>query len=79
MRVLSSSSVFYSVHLLHQGLAGNLWLFVVVSAAVVVVLQRWFVYWVWSRRLVYFGPGAVSRHYYHYFASAFAQETAVEV
>lgn len=31
-----------------------------------------------SRRIVCVHAGAVSRHYYHYFASAFVQETAVE-
>ncbi len=33
---------------------------------------------VWSGRIAYVQAGAVSRHYYHYFASAFVQETAVE-
>lgn len=41
-------------------------------------LMRHHVYRVWSRWIVYFQAGAVSRHYYHYFASAFVQETAVE-
>lgn len=41
-------------------------------------LMRYHVCRVWSRWIVFFWAGAVSRHYYHYFASAFVQETAVE-